>query len=83
MWSEEPVVQVLAVRMLVRLLEHDWARALSDDQPYLDDETRSWAANVAKTSNHRDGNGVLLAMGDMVVLIKDLPVKGAGFTEKW
>ena len=81
MWSEEPAVQVLAARMLVRLSEHDWARDLSD-QLYLDDETRSWVANVAIISNHRDSNGVLLAMGDTVVLIKDLPVKGAGFTAK-
>jgi len=82
MWSEEPAVQVLAAWILVRLLEHDWPRDLSD-QLYLDDETRSWAANVAKICNHRDGNGVLLAMGDTIVLIKDLSVKGAGFTEKW
>ena len=81
MWSEEPAVQVLAVRMLVRLSEHEWARDLSD-QLYLDDETRLWAASVAIISNHRDSNGVLLAMGDTVVLIKDLPVKGAGFTAK-
>ncbi len=31
---------------------------------------------------HRDCNGVLLAQGDTVVLIKDLTVKGAGFTAK-
>ena len=82
MWSEEPAVQVLAARMLVRLSEHDWAQDVSD-QLYLDDETRSCAANVTIISNHHDGNGVLLAMGDTVVLIKDLPVKGARFTEKW
>jgi protein PhnA len=37
---------------------------------------------VAKISNHRDSNGVPLAVGDTVVLIKDLSVKGAGFTAK-
>ena len=31
---------------------------------------------------HRDSNGVVLAQGDTVVLIKDLVVKGAGFTAK-
>jgi protein PhnA len=31
---------------------------------------------------HRDSNGVVLAQGDTVVLIKDLPVKGGGFTAK-
>jgi hypothetical protein len=37
---------------------------------------------VAIISNHRDSNGVPLAVGDTVVLIKDLSVKGAGFTAK-
>ncbi|MFN2306674.1 MAG: alkylphosphonate utilization protein, partial [Paracoccaceae bacterium] len=31
---------------------------------------------------HRDSNGMELAHGDTVVLVKDLPVKGAGFTAK-
>ena len=81
MWSEEPAVQVLAARMLLRLSEHDWARDLTE-QLYLDDETRTWADNVAYVTNHRDSNGVPLAVGDTVILIKDLPVKGAGFTAK-
>ena len=37
---------------------------------------------MAKISNHRDSNGVPLAVGATVVLIKDLSVKGAGFTAK-
>jgi protein PhnA len=31
---------------------------------------------------HRDSNGVLLATGDNVVLIKDLPVKGTSMIAK-
>ena len=31
---------------------------------------------------HKDANGAILNQGDNVVLIKDLPVKGAGFTAK-
>jgi alkylphosphonate utilization operon protein PhnA len=31
---------------------------------------------------YRDSNGVILNAGDTVVIIKDLPVKGAGFTAK-
>ncbi|MGB0799337.1 MAG: PhnA domain-containing protein [Planktomarina sp.] len=81
MWSEDPAVQVLAARMLTRLSDHDWARDLAE-QLYLDDDTRAWADNVARATNHRDSNGVVLAQGDNVVLIKDLPVKGAGFTAK-
>ena len=81
MWSEEPAVQVLAARMLLRLSKHDWARELTE-QLYLDDETRAWADNVALVTNHRDSNGVPLAVGDTVILVKDLAVKGAGFTAK-
>jgi protein PhnA len=81
MWSEQPEVQVMAVRMLRRLSEHDWARDLLD-QLYLDPETRIWADNVVVTLTHRDANGVVLTRGDTVVLIKDLTVKGAGFTAK-
>ena len=81
MWSEDVAVQVLSARVLKRLESHDWARDLAD-QLWLDDETRAWVDAVATTSEHRDSNGVPLAQGDNVVLIKDLPVKGAGFTAK-
>ena len=80
MWSDDPTLQVLAARTLKRL-DTDWARDLSD-QLYLDDDTRAWADNVPQTTDHRDSNGVPLATGDTVVLIKDLTVKGAGFTAK-
>ena len=81
MWSEDAVTQVLAARMLARLSEHDWARDLAE-QLYLDEDTRTWADNMPQLSDHKDSNGVALAAGDTVVLIKDLPVKGAGFTAK-
>ena len=81
MWSEEPAVQVLAARMLARLSAEDWARDLAE-QLYLDDETRAWADNVPQDTGHKDSNGTPLAQGDTVVLIKDLPVKGANVTAK-
>ncbi len=87
MWSQEPAVQVLAARLLMRLADQDWARDLAD-QLWLDDETRAWADNQAVADGHADAgghvdaNGAALATGDNVVLIKDLPVKGAGFTAK-
>ena len=81
MWSEEAAIQVLAARTLAKLPDHAWARDLAD-QLYLDDETRQWADNVAPAMEHKDSNGVPLAAGDTVVLIKDLPVKGGGFTAK-
>lgn len=80
MWSEDPALQVFAARTLKRL-DTDWARDLSD-QLYLDDDTRAWADNVPQATDHKDSNGVPLATGDTVVLIKDLTVKGAGFTAK-
>ncbi len=83
MWSEHAPVQVLAFRMLTRLAdENPWARDLLD-QLYLDDETRAWAeAGLAQDTGHVDANGAPLAQGDSVTLIKDLPVRGAGFTAK-
>ncbi|MEQ6204346.1 PhnA domain-containing protein [Sulfitobacter sp. HNIBRBA2951] len=80
MWSEDPALQVIAARTLKRL-DTDWARDLLD-QLYLDDETQAWAGNVAAQTDHKDSNGVALSNGDTVVLIKDLNVKGAGFTAK-
>lgn len=80
MWSEDPALQVYAARTLKRL-DTDWSRDLLD-QLYLDEESQAWADNEAAQTNHRDSNGVPLASGDTVVLIKDLNVKGAGFTAK-
>jgi len=81
-WSEEPAVQVVAWRLLGRLSEHSWAADLRD-QLYLDDDTRAWADHVVETGPVvTDSNGTVLADGDFVTLIKDLPVKGANFTAK-
>ncbi|UWR26018.1 alkylphosphonate utilization protein [Sulfitobacter sp. S223] len=80
MWSEDHALQVYAMRTLKRL-DTDWSRDLAE-QLYLDEETQAWADNQAAETNHKDSNGVPLANGDTVVLIKDLNVKGAGFTAK-
>ncbi|WP_394199451.1 PhnA domain-containing protein [Litoreibacter albidus] len=77
-WSEVPAVQVQAVRQL-RTLDAAWAQEALD-MVYLDDDVAAWAADVPL--EHRDANGALLSAGDNVVLIKDLPVKGGGFTAK-
>ncbi|MBQ0804308.1 MAG: alkylphosphonate utilization protein [Sulfitobacter sp.] len=80
MWTEDAALQVYAARTLKRL-DTDWSRDLLE-QLYLDDETQIWAVNVAAPTDHKDSNGVPLSQGDTVVLIKDLPVKGGGFTAK-
>ncbi len=52
---------------------------------YLDDATLLWAKKGQHEEDaikHVDSNGVVLQAGDTVVLIKDLKVKGGGFTAK-
>jgi protein PhnA len=86
-WSPTPAVQVLSYRLLKRLSDQPWAQDLLD-MVYLDDETKEWAlaTEVAPSDDADeaclDSNGVSLAAGDSVVLIKDLDVKGANFTAK-
>ncbi len=86
MWSQVPAVQVMAWRMLNRLSSTEtWAQDLLD-MMYLDDETREWAesgmASEESDTPTLDSNGSVLSAGDTVTLIKDLAVKGAGFTAK-
>jgi len=87
MWSQVPAVQVMAWRMLNRLSSEAWSHDLLD-MLYLDEETLAWAQATGEgkslddTVKHIDSNGVMLQGGDTVVLIKDLEVKGAGFTAK-
>ncbi|MFT5458090.1 MAG: protein PhnA, partial [Myxococcota bacterium] len=52
------------------------------DQLYLDDDTAAWAQAETVGVAVVDSNGTVLADGDSVTLIKDLPVKGANFTAK-
>ena len=85
MWSEVPAVQVIAWRMLQRHKTEGWPVDLLE-MLYLDEQTLAWAkeelANTDASIEHKDSNGVTLSSGDAVVLIKDLKVKGAGFTAK-
>ena len=86
MWSAVPAVQVLAWRMLNALRHEGWPADLLD-MLYLDDETLAWAKAGQQDADdeqlqHRDSNGALLETGDTVTLIKDLNVKGGGFTAK-
>ena len=87
MWSEVPAVQVMAWRMLQRLRAEGWPQDLLD-MLYLEEETLNWAKATGEGEDkedvqiHKDCNGVPLTSGDSVVLIKDLNVKGGGFTAK-
>ena len=81
MWSDVPVVQVLAARTLAAL-QTPWAQDLLD-QLYLDEDTQAWVENVAPITAHADAHGAPLYAGDTVVLIKDLPVKGVVHRQAW
>ena len=87
MWSSVPAVQVMAWRMLMRLRGEGWPQGLLD-MMYLDPETLVWAKATGEGEaegeqiRHVDSNGVTLENGDTVTLIKDLNVKGGGFTAK-
>lgn len=87
MWSQVTAVQVMSWRMLKKLSSNElWAQDQLD-MLYLDDETLAWAqAGQSDEDSEQkptlDSNGTPLAAGDTVVVIKDLVVKGAGFTAK-
>jgi len=86
MWSQVPAVQVMAWRMLNRLSHEGWPQELLD-MMYLEDDVKAWAESGMATDAdsavvHRDSNGAVLENGDTVTLIKDLNVKGGGFTAK-
>lgn len=81
-WSEDPAVQVVAVRLLRSMRDQVWAADLLD-QVYLDNATAAWADDVPDAGpTVLDAHGTPLADGDSVTLIKDLDVKGANFTAK-
>ena len=87
MWSEFVPVQVMAWRMLNRVLSAGWSQDLLD-MMYLDEEPLEWAKALgdgveeANKVIHRDVNGVILQAGDSVVLIKDLKIKGSSMIAK-
>ncbi len=84
MWSEVDAVKVVAYRMLKRISSEGWPQDLLD-MLYLEDDVKAWAeAGIADENREptRDSNGTILEAGDSVSIIKDLVVKGAGFTAK-
>jgi len=84
MWSVEPAVQVVVYRMLNQLKGEGWPQDLLD-QMYMEPEVIAWAQEGMEDESReptRDSNGTELAQGDSVSIIKDLEVKGAGFTAK-
>jgi protein PhnA len=86
-WNENLPVQIVSWRMLARLNSESWAQDALD-MMYLEDDALHWAKATSEGQDedpsliHKDSNGVRLASGDTVVLIKDLPVKGSSMIAK-
>jgi protein PhnA len=88
-WSEVPAVQAASFRLLERLRAESWAEDLLA-QAYLADDVLAWAREGGREETAsddervvvKDSNGAALVDGDSVTLIKDLDVKGGGFTAK-
>jgi protein PhnA len=81
MWSEEKCVKVLSFVLWQKL-----GRADMSDMMYLEEEESAIAEAILSADANKivvkDANGVELKAGDSVVILKDLDVKGAGFTAK-
>ena len=80
MWSTKTAIQVVAYRLLTKLGAQDQL-----DMLYLEEDIKAWATQGLEEENTepvRDANGTILVEGDSVSIIKDLVVKGAGFTAK-
>lgn len=81
MWSETPAVKIMSYILWNRLGRQDMVEImyLEEDELKLAEQ----AANLeASKLVYRDANGVELKTGDSIVILKDLEVKGAGFTAK-
>lgn len=84
MWSTVPAVQIVSWRMLKQLSSETWALDLLD-MLYFEDDMLSWAEAGLQSGGNSptfDSNGTELKSGDTVTLVKDLDVKGGGFTAK-
>lgn len=88
-WSEKSAVKILSYRILHNLRKNAWASDLLE-QIYLEDSELKVAkshlfednSSGSESKATTDSNGTPLLEGDSVTLIKDLDVKGAGFTAK-
>ena len=81
MWSETPAVKILSYVLWSKLGRQDMVEMiyLEEEEPRLAEQALGMVANKLV---YRDANGVELQAGDSVVILKDLEVKGAGFTAK-
>jgi protein PhnA len=81
MWSEIPAAKIMSYILWNRLGRQDMIEMmyLEEDELKLAEQAVNAEANKLV---YRDANGVELKAGDSIVILKDLEVKGAGFTAK-
>ena len=81
MWSEVSAVKVMSAILLNKLGRQDLLEMM-----YFEELEQAWFDKVlnaeANKMVYKDANGVELKAGDSIVILKDLDVKGAGFTAK-
>ena len=81
MWSETPAAKVMTYILFNRLGRQDMI-----DMMYLEEDELKLAEQAVNAEAnklvYRDANGVELQAGDSITILKDLEVKGAGFTAK-
>jgi protein PhnA len=81
MWSEVPAAKIMSYILWNKLGRQDMVEMmyLEEDELKLAEQAINAEANKVV---FRDANGVELHAGDSIVILKDLDVKGAGFTAK-
>ena len=81
MWSETPAAKIMSYILWSQLGRQDMVEMmyLEEDELKLAEQAVNAEANKV---TFRDANGVELLAGDSIVILKDLDVKGAGFTAK-
>jgi len=81
MWSETPAVKIMSYILWNRLGRQDMIEMM-----YLEEDELKLAQQAVSAEEnklvYKDANGVELKSGDSIVILKDLDVKGAGFTAK-
>jgi protein PhnA len=81
MWSEVSAAKIMSYILFNRLGRQDMIEMmyLEEDELKLAEQAVNAEANKLV---YKDANGVELKAGDSIVILKDLEVKGAGFTAK-
>ena len=81
MWSETPAAKIMSYILWSRLGRQDMIEMMYLEEDELNLAQQAVNAEANKLV-YRDANGVELHTGDSIVILKDLEVKGAGFTAK-